>query len=410
MSRTTRSWWRVAAVFLAFSLVAGACGDDDEGKDAGGKGDSGGAKKTYALAFVGPKTGGDKNLGINILNGAKLAVDQFNESQDDIEIELKEFDTQGDKNFAPGQFELYNADASVLGLVGPAFSGETEAVLPQLQQAKLPMISASATRVSLADIVGSPLAAKTAEGYSVFHRALPNDASQAAGIAKFLKAKHANKSIFYAHDKQAYSAGLVDELKAAATPAGHKTAGTYEFADKDDVNMDSAVTAVGGAKPDIVFYGGYYPLAGRFKKALGDNDSTKDILFVSADGALDQGFLDGASPNADNAVIACPCNLATDSAPGDLGTFAKDYKKAFNQNAGTYSSEAYDAANMLMNGIKAGNTTREKLLAYVEGIKTYDGISKKIQFAENGNVTTDAVYFFKVKGGKFVPFGDTTKL
>ena len=406
MSRRTRSWWRLGAVVVAFSLVAAACGSDNKKDNAGTNSNA----KKYSLAFVGPKTGGDKNLGINILNGAALAVKQFNAKHKDIQITLKEFDTQGDKNFAPGQFELYNADSSVLGLVGPAFSGETEAVLPQLQQAKLVMISASATRVSLADIVGSSLAAKTPEGYSVFHRALPNDASQAAGIAKYLKAKYANKSIFYAHDKQAYSAGLVDELKAAATPNGHKNAGTYEFADKDDTNMLNAVTAVKGAKPDIVFYGGYYPLAGRFKKALGDDDATKDILFVSADGTLDQGFLDGASPNADNAVIACPCNLATESAGGDLGKFAKDYKAEFKQDAGTYSSEAYDAANILMNGIAAGNTTREKLLAYVEGVKTYKGISKTIEFAENGNVTTDAVYFFNVKNGKFVPAGNTAAL
>jgi branched-chain amino acid transport system substrate-binding protein len=406
MSRSSRSWWRVGAAVLALSLVAGACGSDDSKDNAGTKTTA----KKYSLAFVGPKTGSDKNLGINILYGARLAVKEFNAKHDDIQITLKEFDTQGDKNFAPGQFELYNADPSILGLVGPAFSGETEAVLPQLQQAKLVMISASATRVSLADIVGSALAAKTPEGYSVFHRALPNDASQAAGIAKYLKAKYANKSVFYAHDKQAYSAGLVDELKAAATPNGHKNAGTYEFADKDDTNMLNAVTAVKGAKPDIVFYGGYYPLAGRFKKALGDDDATKNLPFLSGDGTLDQGFLDGASPNADGAIVACPCNLATESAGGALGKFAKDYKAEFGQNAGTYSSEAYDAANMLMNGIAAGNTTREKLLAYVEGIKSYDGISKKIRFVENGNVNTDTVYFFNVKGGKFVPLGDTSKL
>ena len=152
MARSRKSLWRLLAVVLALGMVAAACGsDDDKGDDASG--DNSSAAK-YSLAFVGPKTGGDKNLGINILYGAKLAVKEFNAKNKDLQITLKEFDTQGDKNFAPGQFELYNADKSVLGLVGPAFSGETEAVLPQLQQARLPMISASATRVSLAEIVG----------------------------------------------------------------------------------------------------------------------------------------------------------------------------------------------------------------------------------------------------------------
>jgi len=408
MSRSIRSSWRLVAAAVTFALVASgaaACGSDNKKSDSA---DSGAAK--YSLAFVGPKTGSDKNLGLNILYGAQLAVKQFNASQSDIKITLKEFDTQGDPNQAPGQFEKYKSDASVLGLVGPAFSGETEAVLPGLQEAKLPMISSSATRVSLAAIVGSDKAATTPEGYSVFHRALPDDAAQAAGIAKFLNAKYAGKSIFYVDDNQAYSTGLVQELSSAATAKGHKNLGHTALASKDDTNMQPVVTAVAGAKPDIVFYGGYYAAAGRLKKALGDDDATKRMLFVSGDGSLDTGFIEGAGANADGAAIACPCNLATESAAGKLGQFAKDYKQAFSVDPGTYSSEAYDAANILLDGIKAGNTTREKLLAYVETLKSYDGISKKIEFADNGNVTTDAVYLFDVKGGKFVPLVDTSTL
>ncbi len=410
MSRSPRSRRRLLAALLALGLVAGACGSDDDGGSAtDDTADKADAAK-YSIAFVGPKTGGDKNLGLNILYGAQLAVEQFNAANDDIEITLKEFDTQGDPKQADGQFATYNADASILGLVGPAFSGETEAVLPKLQEAKLPMISSSATRVSLSAIVGSANVPKTPEGYSVFHRALPDDSSQAAGIAKYVVTKYAGKSIFYADDAQAYSTGLVQELQKAAK-GKNADKGRYGFQNKDDTtNIPNAVTAVAGAKPDIVFYGGYYPLAGRFKKALGDNDATKDIVFISGDGALDQGYLDGASPNADGSVIACPCNLATATSPGKLGAFAKAYTKEFGQDPGTYSSEAFDAANILMDGIKAGNTTREKLLAYVEGVTTYDGISKKMEFTEEGNVKTTTVYFFEVKDGKFVPVGDTASL
>lgn len=407
MSRSTRSWWRLGAVVLALALVATACGDDSGGGDGGG--DGGQAAETYALAFVGAKTGGDKNLGLNVLYGAQLAVQQFNEANDDIEIELKEFDTQGDPNQAPGQFEKYKADASILGIIGPSFSGETEAALPGMQEAQLPMISASATRVSLSQIVGSEKAAKTPEGYSVFHRALPDDAAQAAGIAKFLTSKYAGKSIFFADDNQAYSTGLVQELRTA-TKGKHADEGHYGFPNKDDTNMDPAVTAVQAAKPDIVFYGGYYPLAGRFKKALVDNEATKDILFVSGDGALDVGFLASAGANANGAVLACPCNFATDAAPGDLGQFAKDYKAEFGQDPGVYSSEAFDAVNIFIEGIVAGNTTRAELLAYLEGLTTYKGISKTIEWQENGNVKTDAVYLFEVKAGKLVPLANTAEL
>jgi branched-chain amino acid transport system substrate-binding protein len=374
-------------------MVAAACGsDDDKGDDASG--DTSNAK-TYSIAYVGPKTGDAANLGINILNGAKLAVNQFNDSHDDIQIDLKEFDTQGDPAQAPSQLAKYKDDTSILGLVGPAFSGETKAVLPDLQNAGLVMISSSATNADLPNIVPNE---------TVFHRALPDDAAQGAGIAKFLKAKYAGKSVFYIHDNQEYSKGLAEQIAGAV---GGNNKGTAVINKADDL-YTSAVNAAKAAKPDVIVYGGYYAEAGKLKKQLTDAGVT--ATFISGDGSLDPGFIDAAGAQAEGAIISCPCNLATETATGKLGQFAKDYKAEFNQDAGTYSSEAFDAANILMNGIVAGNTTRAKLLAYVEGLPSYDGISKKIEFETNGNLKATTVYFFEVKNGKFASLANSDTL
>src|SRR5690242_9174531 len=119
MSRSKGSWWRVVAVVAALGLVAAACGKSDDDKKSSDGGSNANAK-TYSIAFVGPKTGDAANLGINILNGAKLAVKQFNADHEDIQIDLKEFDTQGDPAQAPGQLAKYKDDTSILGIVGPA--------------------------------------------------------------------------------------------------------------------------------------------------------------------------------------------------------------------------------------------------------------------------------------------------
>lgn len=398
MSRSTRSLWRLLAVLLTLGLIAGACGSDDEGGSAGDdEGGSGNADaKTYSIAFVGPKTGSDANLGINILNGAKLAVQEFNEANEDIQIELKEFDTQGDPAQAPGQLAKYKDDTSILGLVGPAFSGETKAVLPDLQNAGLVMISSSATNADLPNVV---------PGQTVFHRALPDDKAQGAGIAKFLTAEHKGKSVFYIHDNQEYSKGLAEQVAQQATGNPNKGQATIN---KDDDLYSAAVNSAKSANADIIFYGGYYSQAGKLKKQL--TDAGVKSIFISGDGSLDGGFLDGAGAQANGAIISCPCNLATETAEGDLGEFAKAYAEEFGQDAGTYSSEAYDAANILMEGIKAGNTTRAKLLSYVEGLDSYEGISKTIEFQENGNLKATTVYFFEVKNGKFTSLANTDEL
>ena len=81
-----------------------------------------------------------------------MAVDQFNEAHGaEFKITMKEFDTQGDPAQAPTVLDEYIDDEDILGLVGPAFSGETKAVLPTLDEEGLVMVSASATNVELPD-------------------------------------------------------------------------------------------------------------------------------------------------------------------------------------------------------------------------------------------------------------------
>ncbi len=395
MSRSIRSHWRLVAVILAVALVAAGCGKDDDKKSSS---DTNADAKEYSLAFVGPKTGDAANLGINILYGAQLAVKQFNASQSDIKITLKEFDTQGAAAQAPGQLALYKDDASILGLVGPAFSAETKAVIPDLQNAGLVMISSSATNADLPSIVNPE---------TIFHRVLPDDKKQGGGIAQFLKAKYAGKSVYYIDDIEDYGKPLADGVRAAATANGNPSKGNTSINPKDDI-YSAAVNAAKAAKADVIFYGGYYAEAGKLAKQLKDAGVTS--TFISGDGSLDPGFITNAGAGAEGSVISCPCNLATESSTGKLGTFTKQYKAEFNQDPGTYSSEAFDAANILMDGIKAGNTTRAKLLAYVEGLGTYNGISKTIAFEDNGNLKATTVYFFVVKNGKFAPLANTDSL
>ena len=93
-----------------------------------------------------------------------------------------------------------------------------------------------------------------------------------------------------------------------------------------------------------------------------------------------------------------------------MGTFYKNYKTLNGKNPGTYSNEGYDSANILIKGIKAGNTTRAKLRDYVNSLGTYKGISKTIDFEPNGNIKTGDVFVYGAKGGKLVLLGTTKQL
>ena len=72
MSRSPRALFRVVALLALLLVVAAACGDDKKETTSGGTTKP--AEKAVAIAFVGALTGDNANLGINIRNGAKVAV------------------------------------------------------------------------------------------------------------------------------------------------------------------------------------------------------------------------------------------------------------------------------------------------------------------------------------------------
>jgi branched-chain amino acid transport system substrate-binding protein len=395
MSRVTRTGWRVLALVSVTALMLVACGDDD----GGGGGEAEG--RTYKLAFVGPLTGPNANLGINIRNGAVVAVEEANEAGGDIRFELEEFDTQGDPAQASTRADQFINDPAILGLVGPTFSGETRALLPRLQPAGLVMVSASATATALPNEV---------PGQTVFHRLVPDDDVQGKGVTDYVTKKLTATRAAYIHDNADYGKALADGTRTQLEAAGVATV-LNEAIDPRSQDFSAVVNQVRAIAPppDLIFYGGYYSEAGRLKKQL--TDGQVNVRFQSGDGVLDAGFVASAgAPAAEGAQVTCACKLATPDASGKLGEFATAYQSRWDVPPATYSTEGYDSANILINGIREGRNTRAALLDYVETLAPYEGAGKLIEFEANGNIKAGNVYVYEFRAGKATELGTIEQL
>ncbi|HEY3239776.1 MAG TPA: branched-chain amino acid ABC transporter substrate-binding protein, partial [Acidimicrobiia bacterium] len=215
---TKSRWSRWAAVMMAASMVLAACGDDNKESGSGsGDGGTAGDKKTVAIGFVGPLTGDNANLGINIRDGMKVAVEEWNAKSTKFTYQMKEFDTQGDPAQAPGQKDKYVPDESIIGIVGPTFSGETKAVLPDLEQAGLVMVSPSCTNVDLPNVVPNS---------KVFHRVIPDDGVQAQGVTDYVIKVIKPKKVALIHDNTEYGKGLWEGVVKLLDAAGINTSTT----------------------------------------------------------------------------------------------------------------------------------------------------------------------------------------
>jgi branched-chain amino acid transport system substrate-binding protein len=82
-----------------------------------------------------------------------------------------------------------------------------------------------------------------------------------------------------------------------------------------------------------------------------------------------------------------------------------DFKKKMGVSSGVYSVESFDAANILLSGIKAGKTTRSAMLAYVKAYKGKSISGNTIKFDANGDISYGLFAGFTTKNGVLVNTG-----
>jgi len=326
------------------------------------------------IAMAGALNGPDAALGINIKNGVQLAFDKHNAANPGCQIELRTFDTEGDPQKATAIAPQIVDDASIIGLVGPAFSGETKATGGVFDQAGLLSATASATNVTLSE-----------QGWKTFLRGLANDGVQGPSVANYLKNTLGDKKVCVVDDSTDYGTGLAKAVRDTLGPVADSACNIS--VKKGDKDFSAAVTQVKGQSPDSVFYSGYYAEAAPFVQQLRDAGFTGK--FASADGTKDPEFVKQAGSASKDAVLSCPCGPAT-------GPFADEYTKKFGQGPGTYSTEGYDLGTIVAKGIDSGAVTREALLNFA---KAYDGqgVARKYQWADNGELTTTLIWIYEVK-------------
>ncbi|MFK0246225.1 branched-chain amino acid ABC transporter substrate-binding protein [Amycolatopsis azurea] len=375
---------RVFAVAAAASLALAGCAG---GSSSSGSGDS----STLKIGFMGDLTGENSGIVIPPRNGAKLAIDEYNKTNPATKLELKEYDSQGKPEQATSLITTAVGQDKITALIGPAFSGESKAIGGQLEQNKIPSVSPSATNAGLAS-----------NGWKYWHRVVASDASQGPAIANFLITAKSPKKAYVISDDQEYSVGLADNFEKTLKEKNVPTE-RDKFA-KDASDYSSTVQKVKASNPDIILFGGYYAQGGRLLKQLRDSQVT--ATFATGDGSLDAQLVSGAgAAAAEKAVVGCPCNIPD---AGSTDEFSTKYKAAYNVDPAIYSSEGYDAATAIINAVKGGATTAEKIN---EALKTIDfkGVSKQIKFKENGEPSTDAINIYQVTGGVLKNLGVSTE-
>jgi branched-chain amino acid transport system substrate-binding protein len=364
---------RILGAVAAAGLALSACGSTASSSSASGSSD---CTSGQNLAYLGATTGDYGALGQNMVGGIKLALDDYNTKNPDCKVGVKVFDSQGDPDKATPLATQIVGDDSIVGLVGPGFSGESLATGKTFDAAGLPVISPSATNVTI-----------TQQGWPTWHRVIGNDSAQGAAAASYILDTAKASKVFVIDDGSDYGKGLASYVKKGL---GSSVTGT-DTVQTGQTDFSATVTAVTGADADAVFYGGYYAEAGLLVKQL--RQAGFKGLFMSGDGSEDPAFVKAAGAQAaDGAILTAPAGPA----PAD---FDSKYQTVNNAPSGLYSTQAYDAANIFLAGLDAGKASPEDMNAFI-GSYTGDGVSGPIAFDQYGDIKESVIFAYTVKNGK----------
>lgn len=389
----SKKLFSILSLLLVFTLVAAACGDgggdapsDTETGTTDGATDDTASAESVTIAYQGPLTGDNAALGINMLCGIQLGMQELNDAGETPTIELMQLDSQGSPDQAPALANQAAGDDSVIAVIGPAFSGESAAAGPIYEQAGLPMISPSATNPELSQ-----------NGWTNWFRTVATDATQGPVAAKYIAENLGAEKVAVIDDSSEYGKGLADIVESSLEEAGAEVV-FRQGVEAGQQDYSAIVGQVAQSGADAVFYGGYFSDAGLIRKQLVDNGAG-DITFVSDDGAFDPAFIEVAGAEAaEGASVTFP-GADPLSAPQE---FLDGYAEVCDGKApGAFSIEAYQNTLIVGEALKEGVTDREGLREFLDNFSG-EIFNKQIEFTDEGDIAAQTFFIYTVEDGEFV--------
>lgn len=343
---------------------------------------------TIKLGVAGPHSGDLAPYGIPAMKAAQLVVKKINASGGVLgkQVELLIQDDQCKPEIATNTAtKLVTQGADVV--LGHICSGATKAALGIYNDAKIPVMSPSATNPALTQ----------SGNYPNFYRTIASDDMQAKLAVDFAVDKLGAKKVAVLHDKGDYGKGFAEFAKKFVDESPKAEVVLFEGVTPGAMDYSSIIQKVRREKADVLIFGGYHPEASKLVAQM--KRKRMKIAFLSDDGVKDPTFVKVAGAAAEGAYMTGPRDLS--SIPLNAAATA-EFKAAYGGDPGAFFQEGYSAAMALLNAIeKAGSTdyaavTKALQTQYVE---TPVG---NIKFDGKGDAEGVGFSVYQVKDGKFV--------
>jgi branched-chain amino acid transport system substrate-binding protein len=378
VSRTARFLALPAALAVAVSTACSAPGSNSPSNTS----DEGPIK----IAVVNAQSGQLSSLGQWEWKGAKLAADQWNAKGgiNGRQIKLDVFDDTGDPTVGTNLARKI-ASEGYIAMIGTAESAVTVAMIPILQQSKIPNITSGQSPAIVA--AKSPFAFLNGPTSTTYDETLAKYLVDTKKLKKI--ALITNNGSFGKGERDAFTKALASRQ---VTPVDDQVVTT------DQKDFSAVLTSIRQKSPEVLFVGTEEVEAGLIVKQARELGLTTTIAGTAPMGT--PVYLQTAgNANAEGTVVSSPylSNETNDASR----SFAKAYQDAYKEEAELHGAKAHDAANIVFTALKTSNVAAGEKLADAIRSTKYAGLLGNFQYDETG-VGIHATSIGVIKSAKLV--------
>ncbi len=388
----------VLALLVIASMVLAACAPAAPAtEEAPASSEAAMEEKVLKIATQSPLSGGQSALGVDIKNGAELALSQLSSPLTELgyKVELAPYDDQANPDTGVANAKQIVSDPAIVCGVGHLNSGVMIPSSEEYHNAGLAFVSPANTNPTITD-----------RGYLEVNRIVGRDDVQGVVGAEFAKAQGIT-SVFIIHDKTSYGQGVATFFQQSAEGLGITVLGFEGTEEK--ANFDALLTPVLASNPDMVYFGGIYDQAGvLFKQArekgymgtfMGpDGMDSTELVNIAGASLIDGGGMFYST-------VAGPASVY----PG-TAQFVEDFTAAYGAAPQPFSAQAYDSMAICLkaieNAAKEGEVTRASVANAIRALADFPGITGTFSFNENGDVTSASYFVIKVTSADPAKWGE----
>ena len=340
-------------------------------------------------------TGPASFLGEPERNTVKMLEEDINRSGGVLgrPVEFIVYDDETDATKAVTAVDRLIKKDRVVAVIGPSTSGNTLAIIPKIEEGKIPLISCAAAK----KITSPPR--------PYIFKVAPSDLLAAKKIFHDLN-RHKLTKIAIITASDGYGSGGREDMKELAPKMGIAIVADEVYGPKD-TDMTAQLTKIKGTDAQAIVCWGTNPgpaVIARNRMQLG----IKTPLYMSS-GVASKKFIELAGPeNAEGILLPAARLIVEPQVPANhpqkkvISKYIKEYEGKYKQAVSTFGGHAHDAVWVLVQAIRNARSTEPAAIRdALENVKGFQGTWGEFNFSpeEHTGLTEEAFVMVKIVKG-----------